>query len=123
MQDILAISFGAVLGVNIRFKIYDKFQKINLSKDLIILMINILASFLFGLLLSVLPRISSYNFFDQLVLFLSIGCLGSLSTFSTFVYDLFDLCLKLKFIRAVQLFFISWSLGIIALAFGVFLGK
>ena len=52
----------------------------------------------------------------QLGLFFSVGLLGSLSTFSTFIYDLFDLCLKLKFLRAFRLFLTSLASGVIAIA-------
>ena len=123
MSEILFISLGAILGANTRFKIYTKLEKLNLSKDLLILIINTFASFLLGLFLSILEQFSSFIYSYQLILFFSIGFLGSLSTFSSFVYDLFDLCLQLRFSRVLNLFIISVSLGIIAFAFGFFLGN
>tara|TARA_B100000945_G_scaffold281297_1_gene248907 strand:+ start:361 stop:732 length:372 start_codon:yes stop_codon:yes gene_type:complete len=123
MEDILLVSFGAILGVNSRFIIYKKFEKLNISKYLSIVTINTFASFLLGLFLSFSPKISSFNFSYQLVLFCSIGFLGSLSTFSTFVYDLFDISLQLNFFKALKLVFISLVLAIIALAFGLSLGN
>ena len=121
-KDILLVSIGAVLGVNARFLIYHKFKKININEHIIILAINTLSSFLVGLFITILPKIRSDTFSSQLVLFFLIGFLGSLSTFSTFVYDLFELSLKLKFFRALKIFTLSFSLGIISLAFGCFLG-
>jgi len=123
MLDTILVSLGAVLGVNIRFIMYRKFEKRNISKYSCILLINTFASFLLGLVLSFLPRISFYDLSYRLGLFLIIGFLGSLSTFSTFFYDLFSLLLKLKFCGAIKLFFISSTLGIIAVAFGFFLGN
>tara|TARA_B100000579_G_scaffold369735_1_gene331348 strand:- start:1404 stop:1778 length:375 start_codon:yes stop_codon:yes gene_type:complete len=123
LQDFLLVSFGAVLGANIRFIIYKRFEQINLSSSSSILIINTLASFFLGLFFSLLPNISDYKFSYQLVLFFSIGCLGSLSTFSTFAYDLFEAYVKLKFLKAFTLLMSSLSLGIIALAFGIFLGN
>ncbi len=123
MKDILLVSFGAILGANTRFIIYKKFERINLSMDICILTINILATFFLGLLLSILTGIESYNFSYKLALFFITGFIGSLSTFSTFIYDLFDLFLQNKFFRALKLFSLSFSLGIIALAVGSFLGK
>ena len=123
MQDILLVSFGALLGVNTRFLIYKKFEKLNLSNYLSIMTINTFASFLLGLLISFIPKIDSFDFSYELVLFCSIGFLGSLSTFSTFIYDLFDISLQLKFFKALKLVFISVSLAIISLAFGLLLGK
>lgn len=122
MAEILLVSVGAILGANIRFKIHNKLEKINLSKDFPNLIVNIFASFCLGLFLSLEEQIRALIYY-QLVLFFSIGFLGSLSTFSSFVYDLFDLCLQLKFFRALKLFILSASIGIIAFALGIFLGN
>ena len=123
MTEILLVSVGAILGANIRFKINNKLEKINLSKNFIILIINTIASFCLGLFLSLEEQLRALTYYYQLVLFFSIGFLGSLSTFSSFVYDLFDLCLQLKFFRALKLFILSASIGIIAFALGIFLGN
>ncbi len=122
-QDILLVSFGAVFGVNIRFVIYKEFEKLNFSKYYSILILNGLASFLLGFFLSILTRISFYDFSYQLVLFFSIGFIGSLSTLSSFVYDLFDLFLQFKFFKALKLFVFSLSFGMISLVFGSFIGN
>ena len=102
-----------------RFVIYENLYIPNKSKTLNVLVINTLSSFFLGLFLSILSHFSSYNFSEKLVLFFSIGFLGSLSSFSSFVYDLFNLCLQFKFSRALQLFILSSSLGIIAFVFGL----
>ena len=122
-QHILLVSIGAVFGVNARFIIYQKLKEININGYLIILAINTFSCFLLGLFISILPKIKSLTFSSQLALFFLIGFLGSLSTFSTFVYDLFDLFRKFKFVRAFKSFILSYSLGIIALALGSFLGN
>ena len=123
MAEILFVSIGAILGANLRFEIYKKLEKINLSKDSIIFIINTFASFCLGLFLSLVEQLRAFTYYYQLVLFFSIGFLGSLSTFSSFVYDLFDLFLQLKFFRALRLFIMSASIGIIAFSFGLFLGN
>tara|TARA_B100000965_G_C19235338_1_gene601961 strand:- start:191 stop:565 length:375 start_codon:yes stop_codon:yes gene_type:complete len=123
VQDIFWVSLGAVLGANARFNIYTKFEQFNLSKYSSILIINTSGSFFLGLFLSILPKIRAYDFSHQLVLFLLIGFLSSFSTFSSFVYDLFEVCMKLEFFRALNIFFTSLILGIIALAFGLFFGN
>ncbi|KGG21906.1 fluoride efflux transporter FluC [Prochlorococcus marinus] len=123
MSEILFVSIGAILGANSRFRIHNKLAKLNLNKYSLILIINTFSSFSLGLFLSVVEQFRAFNYYYQLVLFFSVGFFGSLSTFSSFIYDLFDLCLKLKFFRALKLFFISVSVGIIAFAFGFFLGN
>ena len=122
-QHILLVSIGAVFGVNARFIIYQKLKQININRYFIILAINTFSCFLLGLFISILPKIKSLTFSSQLAFFVLIGFLGSLSTFSTFVYDLFDLCLKSKFCKALKLFSFSFSLGIFALALGSSLGN
>ena len=122
-KEIILVSIGAVFGVNARFIIYQKFKEININGYFIILAINTFSCFLLGLFISILPNIKSLTFSSQLAFFVLIGFLGSLSTFSTFVYDLFDLCLKSKFCKALKLFSFSFSLGIFALALGSYLGN
>ena len=123
LRDILLVSFGAVLGANSRFIIYNKFDIININKNTKILLINTFASFLLGFFFSVLLGISNLKFPYELGLFFSIGFLGSLSTFSTFIADLFELCIEFKFEKALKLFLISLTLGIVAFAFGYLLGN
>ena len=122
-QHALLVSIGAVFGVNARFIIYQKLQEININGYFIILAINTFSCFLLGLFISILPKIKSLTFSSQLAMFFLIGFLGSLSTFSTFVYDLFDLCQKLKYFTALKIFSFSFSLGIFALALGSSLGN
>ena len=122
-KDIIFVSLGAVFGVNTRFIIYQKFRKLNINGHFSTLVINTFSSFILGIFISILPKLDSLTFLSHLVLFFSIGLLGSLSTFSTFVYDLFDLFLQLKFFRALKLFAFSFSLGIIAIALGYLLGN
>ena len=117
-NEVLLITSGAILGANIRFFIYKRLEKINLSKNFIILLINAFSSFLLGLFLSIFSHTNTLDYSHQLGLFFSIGLLGSLSTFSTFIYDLFELILQLKFYRAFKLFSISLISGILFFAFG-----
>ena len=123
MNDFLLVSSGAILGANTRFVMYKKFEKLTLRKDVITLLVNIIASFFFGFFLSVLPNINPVKFSYQLALFFLFGFLGSFSTFSTYIFDLFELCLQFKFIQAFKLFFISCALGIASLVFGFVLGN
>ena len=123
LQHLLLVSIGAVFGANARFIIYQKLKEININGYFIILAINTFSCFLLGLFISILPKIKSLTFSSQLAFFVLIGFLGSLSTFSTFVYDLFDSFIKLKFFRALKLFALSFSLGIIAVALGALVGN
>ena len=123
MVEIFFVSLGSILGANTRFEFQNKLEKFHLDKGFVVLIINTFASFSLGLFLSIIENLNSFVYSYQLVLFFSIGFLGSLSTFSSFIYELFDLCLKFKFSRALKFFTISLSLGIIAFAFGLLLGN
>ena len=117
LQAILLVSIGAIFGSNVRFIIYKKCEKFGFKKYHSLLINNTLASFILGLFITALKSISSYNISYQLVLFVSIGFLGGLSTFSTFSYDLFECFLRYKFFSALKLFVLSLSLGLIAITF------
>ena len=121
MVEIFFVSLGSILGANTRFEFQNKLEKFHLGKGFVILIINTFASFSLGLFLSIIEKFSSFNYSYQLVLFFSIGFLGSLSTFSSFVYELFDLCMQLKFLKALKVSISSVSLGIISFAFGFLL--
>ena len=120
-QDVIVISFGAVLGANTRFIIYKKLNKLNISKNFIVLLINIFSSFFLGLFLSISSQSDSVSYSSKLVLFFSIGLLGSLSTFSSFIYDLYGLLIKLKFYTAFKLFIIYLTSGLLAFVVGFLL--
>tara|TARA_B100001029_G_C15025575_1_gene433412 strand:- start:645 stop:1034 length:390 start_codon:yes stop_codon:yes gene_type:complete len=120
-QNFLLVASGAVFGANIRFIIYQRLEKINLKKNDIILTINTFSSFFLGLFLAILSNSNYLIDPYQLGLFFSIGLLGSLSTFSTFVFDLYEFFLQLKFYKGFQLFIISMILGILAFAIGFWL--
>ena len=122
LHDFLLISLGAVLGANARFIIYKRIERINIDKNFIILLINSFSSFLLGLFFSILSQNSSLSYSYQLGLFFTIGLLGSLSSFSTFIYDLFELCIQLKYYRAFRLFIISLIAGILCFTVGFLLG-
>ena len=118
LKDVILITFGAVLGANTRFIIYQKLEKIYLSNNHIILVINTFSSFLLGLFLSFSSQIDSFTYSYQAGLFFSIGLLGSLSTFSTFIDDLYNLFIQLEFYRALRLFITSLTLGLLSFAAG-----
>ena len=120
-RDLLLVSFGAIFGANIRFIIFEKFERVNLSKNSIILVINTFSCFLLGVFLSIVSNIEYLSYAYQLGIFFLIGLLGSLSIFSTFVYDLYELFIQLKFHRALKLFIISLTSGILSFTVGFFL--
>jgi len=121
MYEFLFVSFGAILGANARFLILGNLKNLNLKKDIPVLIINTTATFCLGLFLSIIDKVGSFIYSYQLVLLFSVGFLGSFSTFSSFIYDLFELSVEFKFYKGLKLFITSYFLGISAFAFGFFL--
>ena len=92
-NSIIIILFGSTFGLILRIAIQNNF-KINIGFNIqSTSLVNFIASFFLGILVAL-------NFVDnnKLLLFYS-GFLGSFSTFSSFVYQLFTLFNKKKFMR------------------------
>ena len=121
MVEILIVSLGAILGANTRFKISAKLENFNLKPDTYILIINTFSSFCLGFFIALADLLSAYIYSYQLALFFSIGFIGSMSTFSSFVHNLYELCSQSKFFKALNLFITSLLFGILAFVFGSFL--
>ena len=92
-SSIIIILLGSTFGLILRIFIQNNFKK-SIGFDIQnTSIVNFLASFLLGILVAL-------NFINDeiLVLFYS-GFLGCFSTFSSFIYQLFDLFKKKKFLR------------------------
>jgi len=93
ITSIIIILFGSTFGLILRIYIQNNF-KINIGFNIQnTSIVNFLSSFFLGILVAL-------NFINNeiLVLFYS-GFLGCFSTFSSFIYQLFDLFKKRKFLR------------------------
>ena len=119
---IFIIAAGSVLGANLRFIMLSKFSSINLNKSKRLLFINLVASLILGISLSSSNAINSQIHREIFILFL-IGFSGSLSTFSSFINDLFNLSIKKKYKDAAIIILLSLFLGLISISFGLFLGN
>ena len=101
--EVFIFSFGSLFGANSRHFIFKKLSRFNVKKENRILIINLSAAFLIGLL-------SQRK--EELLFYFLIGFIGSFSTFSTFIYDLFQFSMKRKFKRLTCLFFFNIFFGL-----------
>lgn len=85
LADAVLVSTGAVPGAWLRFYLVNHFQPMVPRKHWATAGVNLLACLALGLLLSLGDGCSDLH---RLQLLLSVGFLGSLSTFSTFVVEL-----------------------------------
>ena len=107
LDSVIHILAGSTLGLIVRMfiKYISGREKIFTSNN--ILIVNVLASLFLGIFVSL--NITNKN----LILFFYVGFLGCLSTFSSFIYQLFHLIQERKyfklFIYYTEVFVLSFS--------------
>ena len=122
LTSFILISFGAALGANLRFLMIKKISLFGENKSLRVLLVNLVASFVIGLFMPIVQN-NNLSFHQNLIFLFLIGFIGSLSTFSTFINDLYKLTIKKKFKYSITLIFLSISLGLIFIYLGYSLSK
>ena len=116
--DFSAISTGSLLGANLRYILITRFCSIKLSKSRRLLLVNLIASVILGASLS-LNNKSDIKIYRELVVLFLFGFAGSLSTFSSFINDLFKLSIKGKYKDISIIIFLSIFLGLLSISFGL----
>ena len=113
-----AISAGSFLGANLRYILITRSCSIKLSKSRRLLLVNLIASVILGASLS-LNNNSDLKIYRELVILFLFGFAGSLSTFSSFINDLFKLSIKRKYKDITIIIFSSVFLGLLAISLGL----
>ena len=122
MDKVLWISIGAVLGANLRYWVGDwAAQRFGSGFPFGTLLINLTGSFLLGLIVSM----SMENFIidPRLRLLLTIGFLGSYTTFSTYAYESIALISQGQWGLGLFNLLGSSLLGAFFAILGIWLGK
>ncbi len=117
------VSFGAVLGAWLRMKVTRTFERIQISKKWGILTVNILATFLLGFVLALLSKNINLTHTSLFYLFVCVGFLGSLSTFSTFIFEFMDVLRKRHWLQGLYFGLASLIGGFLAAASGYGIGN
>ena len=117
--NIILISFGGILGTNIRYIFITRFKSKYINQKVKVLFLNLISSFILGLSYDSLLNfnLSSDSKFLYSFLF---SFIGSLSTFSTFVYDMYKLVLNKKYKNLIILVLTSIILGLLFFCIGFF---
>ena len=115
---ISVISTGSLLGANLRYILITRFCSIKLSKSRRLLLVNLIASVILGASLS-LNNNSDLKIYRELFILFLFGFAGSLSTFSSFINDLFKLSIKRKYKDILIIIFSSVLLGLLAISLGL----
>ena len=116
MINIIWVAAGGAFGASLRFLTSNLFRYIFPNFPFGTIFVNILGSFMIGILMNYLQnKIVSENFIKY---FLIIGVLGSFTTFSTFSYEVIDMLNNKKFL--ISFFYVFSSLA--SCLFFAFLG-
>tara|TARA_B100001996_G_C18664779_1_gene594467 strand:+ start:2098 stop:2469 length:372 start_codon:yes stop_codon:yes gene_type:complete len=123
MIKLLSIAVGGALGSIARYSLSNSILKnfIFFDMPLAILFVNIIGSFIFGILMGLIENniIGSSN----LKIFLIAGFLSAFTTFSTFAWESVVLIQNQMYIKLVIYCLASITLSIIFCLFGYYLGK
>lgn len=122
MFNIFAVFIGGGIGATLRYLTTATAQKFWGSSLLGTFSVNIIGCFLIGLVLSITMQKTTL-LPPQAKLFITVGILGGLTTFSTFSCETFSLLKDGKITQSI--FYISASilLGLFATGIGYILGK
>ena len=107
LDSVIHILAGSTLGLIVRIFIKYIFGREKIFTSNTILIVNVLASLFLGIFVSL--NITNKN----LILFFYVGFLGCLSTFSSFIYQLFHLIQERKYCKLLlyytEVFVLSFS--------------
>ena len=115
----LLIISGAIPGALLRMQVSKKLALYTQSKLLGLVILNTVATFSLGFFLAIQPKLESISSNQALYLCLCVGFLGSFSTFSSFIFELYSFSLKHRLIDFLCMVLFSIFLGL----FSVFLGQ
>ena len=118
------VGIGAVTGSSMRMFLTNNLRKSFFFKYLATFICNVFASFCLGLFIAFESNstLAYQSTTSQLLLFVCVGFLGSLSTFSTFAYELFQTLLAHRWNRFFFLGLFSLLGGLLAVSVGLTLG-
>jgi len=122
-KEVFFVVIGSILGSLFRYKLINFFGVTFQKKYWGTCFVNILSSFFLGFLFSFTDKSVDLNQYLWLTLFLSVGFLGSLSTFSTYILDLFKILQNKNLIEFFRLTFYSIFGGLLFILFGYWLGN
>ncbi len=120
MYNIILVALGGVVGSLSRYFISKMFSHLIIFNiPIVIILINIIGSFLMGIVF----QYSQENANENIKHFVSLGVLGSFTTFSTFSLEAYNLFTQDKLTEAIIYILASVVLSLLALYLGIILIK
>ena len=122
-KSFLLVGIGAAPGAILRMHLVAKLSQYNKSNFYAIQIVNTIATFLLGLTLAYQNRAIIQADYQQLYLFISVGFLGSLSTFSSLIYEFYLSFLKKRWFEIIRSSLLAIIAGMFSLSIGYYLGN
>lgn len=119
-NDALLVAIGAVPGAWLRFRVVNHFEPIIPRKHWGTFGVNVIACFALGLLVSLEQSCAQAS--SRLLLLLGTGFLGSFSTFSTFMAEVFAVLRERAWGETLGLLGSSVVGGLLAMELGLAIG-
>lgn len=116
-----AVALGGALGALARYALNLMMAGIFPNFPISTFFINISGSFLIGLILSL--SADKFPLSETWRLFLSVGCLGAFTTFSTFEYETYQMMQEKRIFAAFFYVSLSFALGLAALMAGAAIAR
>ena len=117
-QSFLLLSFGGIFGAWSRFWLLDYLARFCRRKYLSTFFVNFISTIILSFIF--LSQDKLFDFNPSFLMFFVTGFLGSLSTFSTFIMEVFESFINNSWIEGIQI--IAWSvLGTFSIGFIIFL--
>ena len=115
---IIMMLAGGGLGAVARYTLGSQIDKnLNLSFPVGIFFVNLLGCFLIGLIVSIFEN--KLIFSENLKIFLIIGFLGSLTTFSTFAFDNYNFMTQKNILLLFANIFLTNTFGLLMVLIGM----
>ncbi len=116
LKSIILVFFGGGIGSLFRFIVTKYSNKNLISFPIGTSISNLVGCFIIGLLIAYYDRNDIPK--KDIFLFISVGFCGGLTTFSTFMLDIFEMLKNENYQNIIPYFSINFFLGFISIALG-----
>ncbi len=122
MLNIISVFIGGGIGAAVRFAVSAASKRYFLNPVFGTFFVNIIGCFLLGLVFG-LTLNKFNNMPETLKIFITVGFLGGLTTFSTFNLEIFEFLRTGKTAEALLYMLLSCVIGLLFVFFGYFITK
>ena len=116
LKSIILVFFGGGIGSLFRFIVTKYSNKNLISFPIGTSISNLVGCFIIGLLIAYYDRNDIPK--KDVFLFISVGFCGGLTTFSTFMLDIFEMLKNENYQNIIPYFSVNFFLGLISIALG-----